>query len=237
MRPTAVRSLVCLLALSSVALSQVRERIITVFIAPTPGVPFTATMTTEFQRKTADGTTVTVHNRRAIARDNLGRVLQERATFVPADKESRITAFDVEDPIEHVRYMCRLAEKRCIETNYRGGDAKVVNADNADNMSGGNVQKLGTKTISGLEVEGIRRSWQIPAGAVGNDRPIVITHETWFSPKLGFNIEVTRSDPRTGTEHFLLSDISESEPDPKLFEVPAGFSVSDVRKTANPAGQ
>jgi hypothetical protein len=36
-----------------------------------------------------------------------------------------------------------------------------------------------------------------------------------------------RTDPRMGEQTFQLTDISRSEPDPSLFTVPAGFTVTD----------
>jgi hypothetical protein len=40
---------------------------------------------------------------------------------------------------------------------------------------------LGSKTIEGVECEGMRSSSTIPAGQIGNEKPIVITSENWFS--------------------------------------------------------
>jgi hypothetical protein len=36
-----------------------------------------------------------------------------------------------------------------------------------------------------------------------------------------------RTDPRMGEQSFQLTNISRSEPDPSLFTVPPGFTVTD----------
>ena len=43
---------------------------------------------------------------------------------------------------------------------------------------------LGTQTINGVQAEGTRTTRTIPAGAIGNANPIVITNERWYSPDL-----------------------------------------------------
>jgi hypothetical protein len=46
------------------------------------------------------------------------------------------------------------------------------------------------------------------------------------------NLSVTRKDPRQGTVVIHVLDLSRSEPDPSLFQVPANFTVQDHRQSA-----
>src|SRR5262249_2199242 len=46
------------------------------------------------------------------------------------------------------------------------------------------TEPLGKKTIEGIEVEGMRTTITIPAGQIGNERPIEVVNEQWFSPVL-----------------------------------------------------
>jgi len=62
-----------------------REMLISILIPSLPNAPFTAIVNTEWIRQFADGTTITLKNRRAIARDTAGRVFQERRLLVPDD--------------------------------------------------------------------------------------------------------------------------------------------------------
>ena len=93
-------------------------------------------------------------------------------------------------------------------------------------------EDLGKSNISGVEVVGTRETRTIMAGVIGNDRPISITKEFWYSPQLGLNMSVKRIDPRHGTQTFSVTDVSLSEPDPKVFQVPAGYKVVDTRPNA-----
>ncbi|MFZ0593006.1 MAG: hypothetical protein WAM39_21290, partial [Bryobacteraceae bacterium] len=71
----------------------------------------------------------------------------------------------------------------------------------------GSHESLGTKTIDGLVVEGSRIMTVLPEGAVGNNRPITIVSESWFSPDLRETIESTHSDPRSGDSVTRLTNI------------------------------
>ena len=65
---------------------------------------------------------------------------------------------------------------------------------------------------------------------MGNDRPITTVHETWMSPELNMAISTKISDPRSGESTTKLTNISRAEPDPALFQVPAGYSVAEEQK-------
>jgi hypothetical protein len=88
-------------------------------------------------------------------------------------------------------------------------------------------KSLGTKTIEGILVEGHRTIMTIPAGEVGNDRPISNVSESWFSPELNDIIELTSSDPRTGQTTTRLTNIDRNNPDPSLFLVPPDYEIVD----------
>jgi hypothetical protein len=78
---------------------------------------------------------------------------------------------------------------------------------------------LGTRDIEGLRAEGTRRTTIIPAGAVGNDRPIESLNERWFSPELGVVLLRRLVDPRFGETVFTLTNIKRTEPPASLFAV------------------
>ena len=44
-------------------------------------------------------------------------------------------------------------------------------------------EDLGKKNIEGLECTGSQQTITIPAGEVGNERPISIVTETWYYPR------------------------------------------------------
>ena len=90
------------------------------------------------------------------------------------------------------------------------------------------TEQLGTKTIEGISVTGTRTTTTIPTGTIGNDKDLVITRETWYSPDLKLVIESTQSDPRFGETTYTLTNIQRSEPDPSTFQVPAGYTIDKV---------
>jgi hypothetical protein len=85
-------------------------------------------------------------------------------------------------------------------------------------------ESLGKQMMEGVEVEGTRTRITIPAGQIGNERPIEIVSERWFSPELKVVIMSRNSDPRMGETVYKLTNISRAEPPRTLFEVPADFS-------------
>ena len=89
------------------------------------------------------------------------------------------------------------------------------------------TENLGTQTMQGVSVEGVRTTRTIAAGEIGNDRPIDIVTEVWTSPELKTIVYSKRSDPRMGEQTFQLTNVIRSEPDASLFTVPADFKLMD----------
>jgi hypothetical protein len=99
-----------------------------------------------------------------------------------------------------------------------------------DGESQVSTENLGSQTIEGVLVNGTRATRTIPAGQIGNEQPITIVTEVWFSPDLKTVVYSQRTDPRTGEQTFRLTNIVRAEPDPSLFTVPADFNVVDGAK-------
>lgn len=90
-------------------------------------------------------------------------------------------------------------------------------------------EQLGKQTIEGVEAEGTRTTVTIPAGEIGNERPIEIVSERWYSPELELVVMTRHSDPRSGETTYKLTNINRAEPAKSLFEVPAGYTVKEGR--------
>ncbi|MGH9936348.1 MAG: energy transducer TonB, partial [Blastocatellia bacterium] len=90
-----------------------------------------------------------------------------------------------------------------------------------------NTEQLGKQTIEGVECEGTRAVTIMPAGAIGNERPIETVNETWYSPELRMMILTKRDDPRFGESTYRVTSISRSEPDAALFQVPSDYTIID----------
>jgi len=90
------------------------------------------------------------------------------------------------------------------------------------------TESLGPQTIDGISTEGTRTTRTIAAGEIGNEKPITIVSERWYSPKLQIVVKSTRSDPRFGTTTYAVTDIqTTTEPDASLFTIPADYVVKE----------
>jgi hypothetical protein len=67
----------------------------------------------------------------------------------------------------------------------------------------------------------------LETGAIGNDRPIQMVNERWYSSELQTVVMTKHSDPRTGEEIFRLTNISRAEPGADLFLVPANYQLQE----------
>ena len=90
-----------------------------------------------------------------------------------------------------------------------------------------NKEDLGTQVVEGVVAAGTRTTTTIPAGAIGNEQPIQIVSEQWFSPDLKVLVMTKHSDPRSGETTYRLTNIVQTEPARSLFEVPADYTLKD----------
>ncbi|HSZ60929.1 MAG TPA: hypothetical protein VK828_03990 [Terriglobales bacterium] len=202
-------------------------------VLPATGRPFVAMDNIEWTRQLEDGSTATTHLFATVARDSQGRIYREHRAFVPADKnqQSRRKDFVLLDPIGHTRTTCTPAKRHCTVSDYHESASFVLPPDGllAKGTRYLSRESLGSNVISGLNVVGTRETLSITVGVVGNSQPLVATKEYWYSPDLQVNLSVTRKDPRIGVQVLQLVDLSRSEPDPTIFQVPSGFVVEDTR--------
>ena len=85
--------------------------------------------------------------------------------------------------------------------------------------------------MEGLSVHGRRTTITYPIGVLGNDREIANVSEIWSNTELGLMILQDRSDPRNGETITKLENVSRSQPDPTLFQLPADYKIVDVSTT------
>jgi hypothetical protein len=216
-----------------------------IVVSAKPQAPFTLTLETEWVRMLGDGGTITSVNKRRIARDAAGRVYQERWLLVPknGNRESQMTTVQIADPNEHTLYSCfflGLKKNTCELKNYIpmtpavNTAGKIVSGDLPGNQGSFVHEDLGKQFVSGVETVGVRDARTYNPGVFGNDRKVTVEREVWYSPQLDLNLLSTRSDPRTGKQTFTATNVILGDPDPALFELPAGFKVTDIRQTSAP---
>jgi hypothetical protein len=112
---------------------------------------------------------------------------------------------------------------------YAGGEGHSAKASpsSAGSTTNEKSQSLGKETIAGVSADGMRTSAEIPAGAIGNERPIEVVNERWFSPELQIVVRTKRSDPMLGNTEYNVTKLDRAEPPRSLFEVPADYQVKD----------
>jgi len=89
------------------------------------------------------------------------------------------------------------------------------------------TEALGKRVIEGVEAEGTRTILTVPAGQVGNELPIQVVSESWFSADLQAVVMSKHSDPRMGETTYRLTAINRSEQSRSLFEVPADYKIEE----------
>jgi hypothetical protein len=207
------------------------------------GAPFSATAATETTQRLQDGTTIHRTTSSTLYRDSLGRSRNETTLsgFGPLQAAGKThTMIAIADPVAGAHYVLDAERKVAHQMSFRGHDGKGAPSPEAaqafqqkmearlqQEEASGAVKKetLGTQMIGGVSAEGTRITRTIPAGQIGNDKPIQIVFERWYSPDLQVVVKSTRTDPRFGTTTYTLSNVQRTEPAASLFTVPADYSV------------
>lgn len=206
-------------------------------VTPVANAPFSATAKTVWEQVLPDGSTLTVQNQRMVARDNDGRVFEERRIFVPATgdgkHEPRLLAQDYSDPQEHTFYRCFAGHNYCELYDLRAPSSAVqvrigLQSDGTTFIS---REDQGVDTFAGIDVQRSTETITLAAASIGNTKTILRTCEYWYSSALGLNLQVKRHDPRDGEQTLWLSDISRAAPDPQFFKLPEGYRIIDLRGT------
>lgn len=98
-------------------------------------------------------------------------------------------------------------------------------------------ESLGKQNIGGVEAEGTKTTVTIAAGEIGNERPLEIVSERWYSPELQIVVMTRHVDPRFGENSYRLTNIDRAEPARSLFEVPAGYKIEEGPMSTPAPGQ
>ncbi len=224
------------------------------------GSPYSAEQFAERVQTLADGTHITqAPQKTMLYRDSEGRTRMERI-FTTSTRAVAVTGasfIEINDPVAGCRYVLdsnahvarRFPSSRNMHRSsttppvfqsgvagIRGNKTFTFKENAGPSASSGQPhpeisdEALGTQTMEGLTAEGHRITIVYPESYMGNDRPITTVRETWMSPELNMPISTKISDPRTGESTTKLTNISRAEPDPALFQVPAGYSVVEEQQ-------
>jgi len=194
------------------------------------GAPMTAVITTSRDQTLSDGNTIHNENQATVYRDSQGRVRREVEfeLVTPQTGAKKGTMIIITDPVADKRYMLNPQKKVVHEMPMLPKPpAGEEGAPGPKWMNSKNVttEQIGTKTILGLQATGTRMTRTIPAGEIGNAKPIEVVTERWESTDLQIPLSVTHTDPMMGTMTSNVTSVTRGEPDASLFQVPSDYKV------------
>ena len=198
---------------------------------PVTGAPYSGDGTTTVKLILYDGTRIERHVTARFYRDSAGRIRREQtllgleAVNPSSDSENVVMILD---PVAGVFYSLNPGSHQALRmpTN----SPALADKPATPALSGAatpNGESLGTRQIEGITTIGRRTVTTIPAGRVGNDRPIEISDERWVSPDLKVVVLSRHHDPRTGDIEYRLTNIKRVEPARNLFTVPSTYTIVD----------
>jgi len=199
-------------------------------ISPRPHAPFSAVAVEGFEQTLNDGTTISRENHEIVMRDSAGRIYRGRELKSHSTDREPLTFFNVTDPVKHIQFRCVAVGKHCSIMQYRQPphNDRFPSPRHIKDVT---IEDLGDSSISGVQVVGRRFTRVIPEGSAGNDRPFDTGLEIWYSKELDVDVEVKRTDPRFGVRTTTLTQLDLSEPDPKFFQIPEGYTVGQVHQS------
>lgn len=215
------------------------------------GAPYSADAVTENTQVLADGNRIVRKETAKVYRDSMGRSRRDLSVNAigPWSSGAPVQMANIFDPVAGVHYMLNMQEKKAFKmpppSKSAAGGPGLMTKDRLfvagagmpapgpemaiiekDAELGNRRQtSLGTQEIEGVQAQGTRTIETIPAGQIGNEKPIIITTERWYSPDLQVDVLVKHNDPRMGEVVYQLTDISRADPDASLFQVPADYTV------------
>lgn len=215
------------------------------------GAPYSAEAVTEHVQTLADGNRIVRKSSSLMYRDADGRTRREQTLSAvgPWATEDAPQVTFINDPVAGVNYVLRpkdhsaqkfsiggmsegLASRHSEEEEHvvklRAKTAEGSRAGRTGGRHEPKVESLGKQEFDGVVAEGTRTTLTIPAGEVGNELPMDIVSEVWYSPELQLVVSSKQTDPRFGESSFRMININRSAPARSLFEVPSDYTVKDV---------
>ncbi len=204
------------------------------------GAPFSAVAVSETTQTLADGNHISRKTQSNLYRDSQGRIRREITLvgFGPMAASGQSKSFVViNDPVAGATFVLHPDQKTAEQMGKpfakMGGPTGEVmknkmNSGQQQEIVNGNLKKedLGTQTVAGVTAQGTRITHTIPAGQIGNEKPITIVHESWYSNDLQTVVMSKHSDPWVGGTIYTLTNIQRAEPDASLFAVPSDYTVT-----------
>jgi len=198
--------------------------------------PYSADLVTESAQTLPDGNHIRQSSSVKVYRDSEGRTRREQTVNLNGlgSNNNMPQLVFINDPVASTNYALNPKERTATKSTRISGGGRRGNMPPREPRSTANpnvkAEDLGRQTMEGVTVQGRRVTTTIPAGEMGNDQPIVIVNETWFSPELQTIVLSKRSDPRSGETVTRMTNVNRSEPARTLFEPPADYKLTEGRQ-------
>ncbi len=195
-------------------------------------MPFSAETVREESKRLYDGSIVKNQSSGLIYRDGEGRIRQEQpferigGFAVVGINNQPIKLVQIIDFVSGDSFSLNTQSKTYSKIPYLQNSPLTPKNESQD----GKRESLGTLTLEGVKAEGERTTVEIRAGEIGNDKPIYVVTERWFSNELQMVVLSKHTDPFIGEVTFRLVNIKLGEPAPELFKVPDDYDFFDARK-------
>jgi hypothetical protein len=203
------------------------------------GAPFSAVAVSVSTQTLSDGNQISSKTQTNLFRDSEGRFRKEvnfSSVGMLAPEGQPRSFVVIHDPVAKVGYSLEPEQKIARQMSLGGARREKNGAGFADKfearmqreLADGSLKKedLGTQTIAGVSAQGTRYTRTIPVGQIGNEKPILIVSEHWYSNDLQMMVMSKRSDPRFGETSYTLTNIQRGEQPASLFAVPSDYTVT-----------
>jgi hypothetical protein len=199
---------------------------------PILNAPYSIVEETEHTQTLTDGTHMVTRNKTRLYRDSYGRTRSE-SFYIRAGVAEEPKTIVINDPIAGTSYTLFVRQRvaRTIAPPVGLPNNPNVVYKSASTAEGARPKStsedLGTQSIEGVLVEGVRSTTVYPEGLMGNDKAIQTVSERWVSKELGLTLLEKDSDPRFGETVTRVTSLDRAEPDPALFQIPPDYIVQE----------
>jgi thiol-disulfide isomerase/thioredoxin len=180
---------------------------------PLTRAPMSATRTLDYVPAENSADPVAVHVEQKFFRDSEGRTRYE------IKYPNQLPTVDILDFVAHLHYHWTIGDDIVIRTPIR--DPKPPRTTLPDLPENPPL------------IEGVPTRYTRTVRGADGETPEVI--ESWYSPDLHMAMLTIDDKPSTGKTTYRFQHVSRAEPDPALFQVPAGMTVQDPNHPPPPA--
>ena len=203
-----------------------------IFLTPVANAPFSAETEIVSHEKLPDGTEHMTTSRNHMARSSSGRIYQERHPLAAANLlgKTPIVSEHIYDPSSRQSIFVFPFRHLAREMTLRAPEAVPANAlPPAEQRKDPAITEsdLGTQSLDGVELHGVRKQRTVSAQFSGTGRDVVVTDEYWYSEALSIYMIIRHNDPRTGEQLVAVTKVDRTEPPATQFAVPPAYKVVD----------